>query len=571
MHDQPVQRGALALRKLPVAASALGALLLALALLAASLYGGAELVRTAFAHDNGTGVSVQALGRVFGQTYMLAKPLINSLLIAVPVALVATALGGVLAWLAVRTDLPGAAVIMPSLALLHVMPGFQLASAWIEIFADNGLWQTLTGLDPPLPAYGVGAILTVTTLHLLLFPYLIVAANLQAADPALEEAARVAGLSGARVFWRITVALARPALAAGLLLVFAYVMEEFGIPSLLGTPRGFDTLTTRIYGLATTPPLDMSAASVLALLLGVLALGVLWTQLRLLRGQRLETLVGKASRQSRVALGRWRGPLALAVWVGLGIAAMAPLAALVLVSLLQSWGQGYGPENWTLMRYAALLDSEELRRALRNTLWLGAGAALAATVTAVVVVYAQHRLAARSALQRLATVADRVSFIVFALPGLVVGLALILAFSGGVLPLYGSVWILMLAYTLRFGGVAVRTVAARLAQIGVELEAAGAVAGLSRLRVVACIVLPLLAPALAGSMVLVFINAVKEISATSLLVSQGSETLAYEAYVRFQEGNYTQGSALSVATIVLVLLLLGVSRWLGGRNAGAGA
>jgi ABC-type Fe3+ transport system permease subunit len=112
----------------------------------------------------------------------------------------------------------------------------------------------------------------------------------------------------------------------------------------------------------------------------------------------------------------------------------------------------------------------------------------------------------------------------------------------------------------------VRTITARLAQIGVELEAAGAVAGLSRLRVIARIVLPLLAPALVGSAVLVFVNTVKEISATSLLVSQGSETLAYEAYVRFQEGNYTQGSALSVATIAMVLALLGVSRWVSRRS-----
>lgn len=553
-----------ALRKLPVAALALAATLAALALLAASLLGGWELLRTAMTEPGSRAFSWQAIGRAFGERYMLLGPLLNSLLIAVPTAVLATAIGGALAWLAVRTDFPGRSFVMALVALPHVIPGFQLASAWVEIFANNGLWQAATGLDAPVNAYGAGAILAVTTLHLLLFPYLVVAANLQAADPALEEAARVAGLSPARVFWRVTVPLARPALVAGLLLVFAYVMEEFGIPSLLGTPRGFDTLTTRIYGLATTPPLDMEGASVLALLLGVLALLVLAAQLRLVRGQRLETLAGKASRQSRVSLGRWRAPVAIGVWAALLAVALAPLLALVLVSLLESWGQGYGPQNWTLARYAALFESEELRRALRNTLWLGAAAAAVATAVAVAVVYAAHRLS--GGWRRLAVLSDRVSFVVFALPGLVVGLALILAFSGGPLPLYGTVWILLLAYVLRFGGVSVRTVTARLAQIGVELEAAGAVAGLSRLRVIARIVLPLLAPALVGSAVLVFVNTVKEISATSLLVSQGSETLAYEAYVRFQEGNYTQGSALSVATIAVVLALLGVSRWVSRRS-----
>lgn len=552
------------LRQLPVAALALAASVAALVLLIASLLGGWELLRTALTEPGANAIAFQAIGRVFESRYMLLGPMLNSLLIAVPVALLATVFGGALAWLAVRTDLPGRSYIMGLVALPHVIPGFQLASAWVEIFANNGLWQAVTGLGAPLNAYGVGAILTVTTLHLMLFPYLILAANLQAADPALEEAARVAGLPPARVFWQVTLPLARPALLASLLLVFAYVMEEFGIPSLLGTPRGFDTLTTRIYGLATTPPLDMEGAAVLALLLGALALLVLAAQLRLVRGQRLESLTGKASRQSQVGLGRWRVPVAAVVWSALLTVALAPLLALILVSLLESWGQGYGPQNWTFARYAALFESEELRRALRNTLWLGAAAAAVATAVATAVVYVEHRL---GGLRRwLAALADRVSFVVFALPGLVVGLALILAFSGGPVPLYGTGWILLLAYVLRFSGVSVRTVTARLAQIGTELEAAGVVAGLSRLRVIARIVLPLLAPALVGSALLVFVNTVKEISATSLLVAQGSETLAYEAYVRFQEGNYTQGSALSVATIAMVLALLGLSQWVGRRS-----
>jgi iron(III) transport system permease protein len=340
--------------------------------------------------------------------------------------------------------------------------------------------------------------------------------------------------------------------------VFAYVLEEFGIPSLLGTPHGFDTLTTRIYSLATTPPLDLSGASVLSVVLGLVALGVLWTQLRLLAGQRMETLAGKASRQSRQALGAWRWPLAAVVWAGLLIVALAPLISLILVSLLDSWGRGYGPQNWTLARYATLLHREELSRALRNTLVLGAGSAAAGVAAAVAIVYGAQRLRWRASL-----LADRVSFIVFALPGLVIGMALILAFSGGWIPLYGTVWMLLLAYVLRFTGVGVRSISARLSQIAIELEAAAQVGGLGRLRVLARVVLPLLAPALVGSAVLVFINAVKEISATSLLASQGSETLAFEAYVRFQEGDYTQGSAVSVVMIALVLMVLGLGRWLG--------
>lgn len=528
------------------------------ALLLASGWGGVQLLRTA-ATDPAGAWSVQPLVGVLTQRYMLVSPLLNSLLLSVPVALAAVAIGGALAWLGQRSDFPGAPWLLPLVALPHIIPGFQLGSAWVEIVSHGGLWQTFTGLRSPVAAYGYAAMLVVMTAHLLLFPYLIVSGALQAADPALEEAGRIAGLSPARVFWRITLPLTRPALLSALLLVFAYAMEEFGIPSLLGTPSGFDTLTTRIYGLATTPPLDLASAAVLAVVLGAIALAVLWGQLRLLAGQRLETLSGKASRKSRTALGRWRWPLAVAVavWGVLAVVAVAPLLTLILVSLLDSWGQGWLPDNWTLARYAALWHSEELRQAVWNTLLLAMASAAAVVAVAAAIVYGGQRL--RWPLARLA---DRVSFVVFALPGLVVGLAAILAFSGGWLPLYGTVWILLLAYALRFAGIGVRTVSARLAQIGVELEAAAQVAGLSRLRLLAKVVLPLLAPALAGSAVLVFINAVKEISATSLLASQGSQTLAFEAYVRFQEGNYTQGSAISVVMIALVLAVLGLGRWL---------
>ncbi|MGC9184303.1 MAG: ABC transporter permease [Thiomonas sp.] len=557
----PGARVALSAQRAPIAVAAALAVLAVVGLLVFSALGFWELLRTAFQSATGAW-SLHPLQQALTQRYMILGPLLNSLLLAVPVALAATVLGGLLAWLATRTDLPGGAWLLPLVALPHVIPGFQLASAWVEIFSHGGLWHAALGLQAPLSAYGYAAIVVVMTLHLMLFPYLLVASNLQAADPALEEAGRIAGLAPMKVFVRITMPLARPALLGSLLLVFAYVMEEFGIPSLLGTPSGFDTLTTRIYGLATTPPLDLSGASVLALGLGLIALGVLWMQLRLLAGSRLETLAGKASRQSRVRLGSWRWPLAALVWAALLAVALAPFAALILVSLLDSWGQGYGPSHWTGLRYAELLRSEELRRAVRNTLSLALGSAVVGTAIAVVIAYAAQRFRQRL-VGRLALLADRVSFVAFAVPGLVIGLALILAFSGGWLPLYGTQWILLVAYTLRFSGVGVRTVAARLSQIGIELEAAGQVAGLCRLRILSNIVLPLLGPALVGSAVLIFVNAVKEISATSLLASQGSETLAYEAYVRFQEGNYTQGSAVSVVMIVLVIAVLLAGRLLG--------
>ena len=530
--------------------------------LLAAAFAGVELLRGAFTGDDG-GWSLDPLVRTFTQRYMLLGPLWHSLLLGLACALLATALGAVLAWLAARSDMPGALALFPFIALPHVIPGFQLASAWVEVFTHGGLWEGLGLGASPLGAYGSLAIVAVLVLHLYLFAYLGVAAALASADPALEEAARVAGLGPRRVFLRITLPLAGPALLASLLLVFAYVMEEFGVPSLLGTPSGFDTLTTRIYGLATSPPLDLGGASVLALVLGLVALAVLVGQKRLAGARSVVSIGGKASVRNRIALGRWRWPLAALAWAFVLATALVPLVALALVSCLDSWGRGWGPGNWTLARHAALLRDAELRRALFNSLGLALASAGACTLLALTIVYAGERLR-----RRWARLADRVSFVAFALPGLVIGLALILAFGGGLFNLYGSFGLLLLAYVLRFLGIPVRGISARLAQLAPELEAAGEIAGLTRMRIVLRIVVPLLAPAAVGGFVLTFINSVKEISATSLLATQGHETLAYEAYLRFQEGNYTQGSVVSLWMIALVLAVMGLGRLAGGRRAG---
>lgn len=525
-------------------------------LLIASTAGGWELIKTALQNSSG-GWSITTIERVFTQRFMLLSPFINSLLLALPVAVFATMIGGLLAWLAERSDFYAGRWLIVLVALPHIIPGFQLASAWVGIFSFGGLWAAITQSAAPFPAYGYGPMLVVLTLHFILFPYFLISASLQAADPALEEAGRIAGLSTPRLFFRITLPLARPALFASLLLVFASVMEEFGIPSLLGTPSGFDTLTTRIYGLATTYPLDLAGAAVLALVLGTIALAILWTQLRLLARVRVESIAGKVSRQGRISLGRW--PLSFIIWLALLILAVAPLLTLLVVSLLNSWGHGYGPANWTFARYSALWESQELRRALLNTLVLALGAAVLVTISSVAIVYAMHRFK-QSWLGRIAHLADRMSFVAFALPGLVIGVALILAFSGGWLPLYGTLGILLLAFTLRFSGIGIRTLSARMSQISAELESAAEVGGLRRLSILARIVFPLLGTALISSSILVFINSVKEISATSLLAAQGSETLAYEAYLRFQEGSYTQGSAISIVMIALVLVFMMIGR-----------
>jgi iron(III) transport system permease protein len=189
-------------------------------------------------------------------------------------------------------------------------------------------------------------------------------------------------------------------------------------------------------------------------------------------------------------------------------------------------------------------------------------AAAGATLVGIVAAYGHIRLRARWAV-----LMDRVSFLSFATPGLVIGVGLTLAFGGGPINLYGTYAILVIAYIVRFSGIAVRSVSTDLARIGPDLEAAGRIAGLPTARVIARITLPIARQGIVAGFLLAFINCVKEISATSLLVSQGHETLAYEAYLRFQEGNYTQGSAVSLWMIALSLVITALAARYGGKES----
>jgi iron(III) transport system permease protein len=528
--------------------------------LLASIYPYIELILTSFTDAAGR-ISAANWTGILAADYLLITPLSHSLAVSVGAALTATALGTALAWLAVRTDLPGGGLILAFVAIPHIIPGFQLASAWVMIFTRAGLWQSLLSFGSPLPAYGGIAIWLVLTLHLYVFSFISSSAALFMLDPALEEAARIGGLRPARVLARVTVPLMMPAILSGLLLCFAYAMEEFGAPSLLGVPTGFSTLTTTIYELATTPPLSFGGASVLSIVLGVVAVLVLVGNLRLTARARIAMISGKASRRTRIQLGRWRWPIAAPVWLFLIVTALGPLAALALVSFLDTWGHGYGPGNWTLARHMEIIANPELARALVNTLMVTAVAAVLATIVGIVAAYGNLRLGAAWA-----RVVDRLSFITFATPGLVIGLALLLSFGGGMINLYGTYAILAVAYMVRFSGIAVRTVSTSMAQIAPELEDAGRIGGLPAARVIARITLPLARQGIFAGFLLAFINGVKEISATSLIVSQGHETLAYEAYLRFQEGNFTQGSAVSLWMIALALTMTALAARNGGHR-----
>lgn len=439
-------------------------------------------------------------------------------------------LGVGLAWLVERTDLPGRRVLGLLATLPLVVPTYVGAVALLAAFGARGV---LVELEWITGFWGALVALTLST-----FPYVLlpVRAALTGLDPAIEEAARALGDRPARAFFRAVLPQLRKAIAGGGLLVFLYVLSDFGAVSMLR----YDTLTRGIF-LEYRSSFDRAPAAVLGVLLVALA-GVAVAAERRLRGSTPPVRnTGAIALPPTVALGRWRWPAALAV---------------VLVALA-----GVGLPIGTLLWWAAEGASEggfgsRLVSAAGTSAAVSGAAALAAVAVAAPVAYLAVRF--RSHYSR---AVESVAVVGFALPGLVVGLALVFFTSRYAGWLYQTSTLLVVAYVIRFLPEALSPARSSLALVDRSVEDAARSLGRSRLAAVATVTAPLVRPGLVAGAALVFLTAMKELPATLLLRPAGVDTLAVRVWTGASEGFYAQAAPAALLLILVSgLALLPITR-----------
>jgi iron(III) transport system permease protein len=447
------------------------------------------------------------------------------------------ALGVPIAWLTTRTDLPGRRLWAVLTAVPLAIPSYVVGFAFVAFFGPRGALQGLLapfGVER-LPSIGglVGAALVLT---LVSFPYVSLAtrAAMLRTDPAVEESARLLGDRRMTVFRRVTLPMLVPAIAAGALLAMLYALSDFGAVSLLQ----FDSLSRAIY-LQYGASFDRSLAAVLALVL------VAMTLLLTLGETRLRARAGSyASRPRRpptvVALGRWRWPSVafLAVVVGLGL--VVPVGTIA----------------WWLVR--GLGQGEPLRLVFDvafDSLVVGAISAVAAVVLALVVGLLAGRFPSR-----LSSLVSTAVFAGYALPGIVVALALVFVATRTLPMVYQTLVLLVAAYAVRFMPQAVGGIRSGLGLLGHGIEDAGRTLGDGPVRAFARLTLPALRPALVGGGALVFLTVVKELPLALLLAPIGFETLATEIWDAASSGFYARAAGpaallvgLSIGTVALLL------------------
>jgi iron(III) transport system permease protein len=463
-------------------------------------------------------------------------PLGRSLLLGTSVAASAALLGTGLAWLIARTDLPARRLLLVALALPLVFPSFVFTFAMIAALAPGGLMQEWLGL-PGVPVRGFWAAYAVLTL--VSFPYVLLpaAARLRSLPPSLEESSRVLGRGPLETFGRIVLPQTAPAIAAGSLLVFLYVVGDFGVVQL----TRYETLTQAIYA---NRLFDRPASLAMALVLGVVAITALagerWA------GRRMAHRAGPLGHPRPASLGAWRWPA-----LG-GVLAVVAASLLLPIGVLAYWATR-GLSSGARTAGDVRADAADLTDPLLATAGVSVAAAVATVLVILPIAYWSGRVRGRGAGTANALVGGG-----FALPGLVIALSLVLYTLSAPEPiagLYQTMPLLLLAYLVSFGALALGPARVAVGSVPERLDEAARVLGAPWWRRMLTVELPIIAPGLLAGGGLVLLSTAKELPATLLLAPPGFQTLATRIWGATEEAYWATASLDALALVAISGLL----------------
>lgn len=433
-------------------------------------------------------------------------------------------------------------------------PPYIAALSWMLVLQTNGYLAQLLGFDLNTLLFSKSGIVLVMTLNIFPVVYFAVSRSLLASGQRLALVARVHGATPWRAFWHITLPMLSPSLAAGMLLAFTLAIEEYGVPAALGARSGVVMLTVGIEKKLADWPIDLPGASMLSLILVAMALSAWWLQGRLTGGKDVTSVTGKPGENTGAKLGIMVVPVVLAMaFIGF-LAVVVPGFSMAITGVMSTLSGGLSLANATTAHYAALFAQQgDALAALGTSLSLAFASAL---ITGVVGLLAAWLVVVRRIQGR--SVIDALSLMPAALPGIVVGVGLILLWNRTFWPVspYNTWAILLLSYCCLLLPWPVRYVGSALRQLGGNLEPAARVHGASALQALRYIVLPLVFPAMLAAMLMVFAIASRELVTSLLLAPAGTQTVAVFIWRQFEQGSVGQGMAMATLTLITGLALM---------------
>jgi iron(III) transport system permease protein len=492
--------------------------------------------------------------------------LANSLIFSLGSAAVAILYGTTLAWLAERSDAPFRKLAYVSAYVSFAIPGIIKVVGWIMLLGPkagilNALGVALTG-EAFFNIFSLSGMVLVESFLWIPIVFLLMSTPFRAMDPSLEEAATTAGSSGWQVFRRVTFPLAVPSVLAVLILTVIRSLEAFEIPALIGIPAGVEVLTTKIYlqikgGLI---PKYGEASAYSIILIVLVALGLIPYYRITSKTYKFTTISGKNFRPNRVALGKWR-------WLGACLMLVLPLLQfLPIVAIAWSSFLPFAQvpsrkalELLTLNNYVVAFNDSGVIRSVMNSLTVSISSA---TVAVAITFFAAWLIVRASIKAR--WILDQMAMLPLVFPGIVMGIAILKMYLLLPVPVYGTIWILVLAFIARYLPYGIRFSHSALLSLHKELEEGAMASGASWFQMVRHVVVPLIMPALLAGWIYIFLITFKELSIALLLYSPGSQVVAVTIWELWENGHVGELAAFSllitIGTVLVGSLFLNIAQ-----------
>ncbi len=486
------------------------------------------------------------------------EALVNSLVLGVAVGALGTVFGVPMAWAVSRTDMPGKGLVWAAILGTFIVPSYLGAVAWILLAGPNAGWLNrlyiwLTGAEAgPFNIYSMSGLVLVVAAYS--FPYMFVFTRsaLDLISSEMEDAAHTLGSGVLRTTLRVTLPLILPAIMGAFIIEFLEAIALFGVPAFIALPGRFQVMTTMLWQFFEFPPKVEVAAAYAMPLLAITVL-LFWLQRKIIARKGYVALTGKGGERRLLRLGRWRWAMLAYCLFVTSLSFFLPMLVILQAAFSKAWGRGFSFDNLTLRHVRfVLFEQSATQAATIHTFVYGATASVIALALALCIAYIVQR--------RLVPFGNALAFLAtapFVIPGIVLAIGFYAAYTKPPLVLYGTAWILILAFATRFLPIAYANSDTAIRSLNPELEDAVRILGGSRLMAMRRVVAPLLKRGLAGGFILVFIPATRELSSAIFLYTTGTQVLSVLLFDKSDEGNFeilsSIGLILVLGTVALVL------------------
>jgi len=498
-------------------------------------------------------------------------PLITTVIVAVCSSVACCVVAAPMGWLVARTDMPMTGAIRALVTASFVTPPFLGAVAWEILAAPNSgllnkFYRFLTGAEMDVylfNIYSMPGLIFVIACYTFPYVFVLIANALDRIPSDLEDASAMLGAGAWDTARRVTIPLALPALLAGALIAFLQAMILFGSPAILALPAGFHTMTTKIWSLFQYPPKpELAAAASLPLL--VLTVILLRGQAMILGRKGFTVVGGKGAEPRLIKLGWWLAPAAAFVLIVLCMPVFLPYFALFNAAFSPIATTLVTPWNATMHNiWFTFFELSSTQTALKNTFILGTMAATLGTVLALVISYLTARQAVRGhkILAFLATAP-------IAIPGIVLGVGLFLSYTRPPLVLYGTLWILLIAYLTIELPAAYQQLQSAFKSVHPELEEASRMLGATRLRALRDVTAPLLRTSVLATWCFIFVSTIRELSAAVMLFTSETKVVSVLIFDLKESGDLGAISVLGLSMLILTFVVVVAVNRIPGFGAG---